>query len=257
MERFANFARSTLDSGIASGDGTLDVTAGDGARFPEAPFRATVWNATDFPDAASDPDREIVIVTDITGDVLTLTRGQEATPDADHNTVGKVYGIVAAPTALQLAALTRPLGVRVPLVYDSANFTLSDYEGGGTWNVPDDNDHVWYAIIGGLAFVQFSIAGFTSIVNSVAPEDELRIILPDALMPSPSFISGGAQSMSYSHTAIDSGAWKVGGVNAQDLSGIGDGPAIIAFTINPDGTGAWPDGGVRIIGQLVFPLRTV
>lgn len=55
---------------------SLVVTAGHGTRFPAVPFNATIWpaNTTPSPDNA-----EIVRVTNISTDTLTITREQEST----------------------------------------------------------------------------------------------------------------------------------------------------------------------------------
>lgn len=91
-----NFAKSNF-AGIAAGGLSLTVAAGDGAKFPlpesEGAFNAVIWNLTDYPDPADDPSVEMVRVTARTGDVLTVTRGQEGTSDVDHNTGGKTYCI--------------------------------------------------------------------------------------------------------------------------------------------------------------------
>ena len=55
---------------------TLVVTGGQGSRFPTVPFNATVWAIGEIPTPAN---AEIVRVTNITGDTLTITRAQEGT----------------------------------------------------------------------------------------------------------------------------------------------------------------------------------
>jgi hypothetical protein len=81
---FTNFGYSTLASGIASGDTSLSVASGAGARFP-----SPVTAAGDFfdlvieeasPADAINPAREIVRCTARSGDALTtIARGQEGT----------------------------------------------------------------------------------------------------------------------------------------------------------------------------------
>jgi hypothetical protein len=66
---------ATAPSPAASGT-SLVVTAGQGARFPTPPFNATVWPATALPDPTT---AEIVRVTAIATDTLTLVRAQEGT----------------------------------------------------------------------------------------------------------------------------------------------------------------------------------
>src|SRR6059036_1426461 len=73
-----NFAYSTVavaPSPALSGT-TMEVAAGGGAEFPSAPFNATVWPVSQIPLSAN---AEIVRVTAIVGDVLTLVRAQEGT----------------------------------------------------------------------------------------------------------------------------------------------------------------------------------
>lgn len=55
---------------------TLEVVAGEGALFPAVPFNCTVMPANTMPTQAN---AEIVRVTNITGDVFTITRAQEGT----------------------------------------------------------------------------------------------------------------------------------------------------------------------------------
>lgn len=78
MDAQANLAYSLVaaaPSPAASGL-TLDVTAGTGTRFPAVPFNATIWPASTMPTPAN---AEIVRVTNITTDTLTITRAQEGT----------------------------------------------------------------------------------------------------------------------------------------------------------------------------------
>ncbi len=75
VKLFANNPASTLLSGITSGALTLTVQAGDGAEFPSPTgvdsFRATLEDAGGL--------IEIIDVTSRTGDVFTITRGEEGT----------------------------------------------------------------------------------------------------------------------------------------------------------------------------------
>lgn len=73
-----NFAYSTVataPSPAASGT-SLIVQTGDGAKFPATPFNATVWPVGTQPLSSN---AEIVRVTNISGDTLTITRTQEST----------------------------------------------------------------------------------------------------------------------------------------------------------------------------------
>lgn len=99
MDQAKNFAKGSLSAAINDTDTSLTVQTGEGSKFPAAPFNAVIWNATDFPDPADDPFVEIVRVTSKSTDTFTVTRGQEGTSGITHNTEGKIYKLLAGPTA--------------------------------------------------------------------------------------------------------------------------------------------------------------
>lgn len=68
-------AVATAPSPATSGT-SLVVTAGHGSRFPTPPFNATIWPNNALPDPSNS---EIVRVTGISTDTLTITRAQEST----------------------------------------------------------------------------------------------------------------------------------------------------------------------------------
>lgn len=72
----ANFAYSTVATAPspATSGTSLVVAAGQGALFPAVPFNATIWPTAAQPTAAN---AEIVRVTAISTDTLTITRAQE------------------------------------------------------------------------------------------------------------------------------------------------------------------------------------
>jgi hypothetical protein len=74
-KNFAVSAVATAPSPAASGT-SLVVTGGHGTRFPAVPFNATVWPANTLPDPSN---AEIVRVTNISTDTLTIAREQEGT----------------------------------------------------------------------------------------------------------------------------------------------------------------------------------
>lgn len=101
MDVAKNFAKTTVSDGnYDAADTSIDLISGDGDRLPAVPFNAVWWNATDYPDPADDPGREIVRVTARTDDTLTITRAQEGTGAQDHNVEGKTYKLMAGLTAL-------------------------------------------------------------------------------------------------------------------------------------------------------------
>lgn len=78
MDAHVNFGYSTVATAPspATSGVSLVVAAGQGARFPAAPFNATVWPTGQQPTSAN---AEIVRVTAVSTDTLTITRTQEST----------------------------------------------------------------------------------------------------------------------------------------------------------------------------------
>ena len=75
---FANNVISTLPAELGSGVTSLTVATGDGALFP-APAVDEYFILTVTDNVAG--TEEIMHCTDVTGDVLTVTRGEEGTSD--------------------------------------------------------------------------------------------------------------------------------------------------------------------------------
>lgn len=134
----ANLAYSTVltaPSPATSGT-SLVVQSGDGAKFPAVPFNATVWPISQQPTTTN---AEIVRVTNISTDTLTITRTQESTSartigvgdqiaatitkktltDIETLTVGgDLTGTLPNPTLAAVGSATGPLGTstRTPAV---------------------------------------------------------------------------------------------------------------------------------------------
>jgi hypothetical protein len=111
-----NFAKSTLSTGIDADDTSIVLATGGGAKFPapatDGAFNAVIWDSTTYADPADDPNVKIVRVTARTSDTYTVTRAQEGTSAAAHNTSGKTYTIVLGPTAKTIDDLLGSLSVQ-------------------------------------------------------------------------------------------------------------------------------------------------
>lgn len=92
-----NFAVTTASAGYNSAATTVVLTTGHGAKLPSSyPFYLVWWNSTDYASPDSDPNVEIVEVTNRSSDTLTVVRGQDGTTAVNHNTVGKTYTLYLA-----------------------------------------------------------------------------------------------------------------------------------------------------------------
>jgi hypothetical protein len=125
MDAVKNFAKVTVSGTYSSGATSIALLAGHAARLPAAPCNVTWWNATDYPDPADDPYREIVRVTSIVGDVLTVSRAQEGTAASAKNLAGKTYRMIAGVTALTITDLlaNKPTGYTGYTGYTGAAIT--------------------------------------------------------------------------------------------------------------------------------------
>lgn len=107
-----NFSKVTVSTGYDAVAVSVVLSAGHGLKLPTAPFNATWYNSTDYSDPSDDPNVEIVRVTAIFTDTLTITRAQEGTTATTKNTASKTYKMIAGLTAKvinsDLLSLTTP-----------------------------------------------------------------------------------------------------------------------------------------------------
>lgn len=119
LDTVANFVQVQASTGYSSSATAITLQSGQGSKLPSAPFNLIWWNSTDYPNPANDPNVEIVRVTNIASDTLTITRAQEGTSATNKNTGGKTYSLVLAITAKMISdiAAALPTGTAV---YDEA-----------------------------------------------------------------------------------------------------------------------------------------
>ncbi len=129
LDTAKNFAKVTVSTGYDASATSIVLTTGHGAKLPAAPFNAVWWNSTDYADPSDDPNVEIVRVTAISTDTLTVTRGQESISASTKNTGGKTYKMIAGMTAktvnTDIPALTGT-GYVLPIVMGSTAFAPID-----------------------------------------------------------------------------------------------------------------------------------
>lgn len=124
LDTAKNFAKATVSTGYDASATSIVLSGGHGAKLPTVPFNATWWNSTDYPDPADDPNVEIVRVTAISTDTLTVTRAQESTSASTKNTAGKTYKMIAGLTAKSLNTdiYTSPT-ITTPQISNNATLT--------------------------------------------------------------------------------------------------------------------------------------
>jgi hypothetical protein len=98
LDGAANFVKLILSTGYDQNATTIVVSSG-GSSLPVQACNATWFNSTDYPNPEDDPNVEIVRITAISGNTLTITRGQEGTVASPKNISGKVYKLMLGITA--------------------------------------------------------------------------------------------------------------------------------------------------------------
>lgn len=128
MDIAKNFAKVTVsDDNYDADDTSIVLLSGEGGKLPTEPFNVVWWNATDYPDPSDDPGVEIVRVTAILTDTLTVTRAQEGTAANDHNIAGKTYKMIAGLTAQTInnGIVGDVHGSGPALIFDSGSNTIT------------------------------------------------------------------------------------------------------------------------------------
>jgi hypothetical protein len=113
-EKFANNASSTLSSGISDTD--LSLTVSSASSFPTSgQFRIKIEN-------------EILLVTSVASNVFTVSRGQEGTSAASHNSGSTVTHILTAGAIKYISpsSYTEPVYIADPTNWIDTGATLLD-----------------------------------------------------------------------------------------------------------------------------------
>lgn len=97
--RKKNNAKTTINQVGGLTASALSVTVADASKFPDTgDFLVTAWNKTLYPDPTDDINREILKVTNVVGNVLTIERGQEDTTAHVHANGQAVEMLITAGT---------------------------------------------------------------------------------------------------------------------------------------------------------------
>lgn len=130
-----DFALVTVNGTYGAGDTAVTLMTGNGSSLPQTTNGVTYplvwWNETDYPHAALDPYREIVLITNRSNDTLaTIIRGQQGTIASPKNIAGKTYRMSLSLTAAMWESLRVPtqmhqgLRLRTHRDYDKANYQV-------------------------------------------------------------------------------------------------------------------------------------
>ena len=135
IDNFKNFAKATVSTGYDASATSVVLTAGHGALLPTAPFNAVWYDWTSYYDPADDPKKEIIRVTAVSTDTLTVTRAQEGTSASTKNDVGKTYRIASGITAKTLNTDILQTVYPVGCIYTStASTNPNTLFGFGSWS---------------------------------------------------------------------------------------------------------------------------
>jgi len=112
MSDWENHVSSTLDSGITDSATTLTVDTGDGALFPQEDRMAFIFDQA-VATPADDPNAELVQITGVSGDDLTIVRAQEGTTNKAWSAGDKIWHILSAG---EISTVVRRLVQRIDVV---------------------------------------------------------------------------------------------------------------------------------------------
>ena len=97
-----NLVKLTVSGSYGTSDTSIMVSSVPSA-LSSGGWNATWWNSTDYADPSDDPNSEIVRVTAVSGETLTITRGAESATGggaaSTKNTIGKTYKLILGITA--------------------------------------------------------------------------------------------------------------------------------------------------------------
>jgi hypothetical protein len=134
IDPVTNFGKAQVSGGYNDAVTQITVVSGYGSRFPspstDGQFNLVWWDSKTYGDPSDDPNREIVRVSDRTGDVLTIERGVEGTTPKNHNTPGRSWSVVLSWTKAQVdsvrAGINSKQALSDTLTWDATKKNLAD-----------------------------------------------------------------------------------------------------------------------------------
>jgi len=132
LDPVINFGNMEVSTTYDASATSVILATGEGAILPDpsvdGEFNLVWFDATNYPQVYDDPNVEIVRVTALSGDTITVTRAQESTLATTKNTGGVTYRMILAPTKKTIDDINTEL---MPQYYetrineDSGNIDIS------------------------------------------------------------------------------------------------------------------------------------
>ncbi len=116
LDQTANFVKVEVSQGYDDTATSIDLVSGDGAKMPDpasGEYNVVWWDSTTYPDPTDDPNVEIVRVTAISTDTLTVTRAQEGTSATTKNTSGSTYKMILPITSKMITDIQNALNKKI------------------------------------------------------------------------------------------------------------------------------------------------
>lgn len=214
-----NLAYSTVATAPspASSGTSLVVATGEGARFPAVPFNATIWPAGTIPTPAN---AEIVRVTTVSTDTLTITRAQESTSARSVIIGDQIAATITAKIITDVEANTREKLTADRTYYvrtdgNDSNTGLADTAGGAFLTIQKAVNvvHDTIDLAGFTATIQVRSGTYTGGISILGPFTGMGMlrIYGDTTTPSNVVISvTGSTAIYVAHNAVVSiGGFKV------------------------------------------------
>ena len=135
LDPVINFGNMEVSGAYIASDTDITLSPGETSILPDpsgdGEYNLVWFDSKNYPQVYDDPKVEIVRVTSIAGDILTVTRAQESTTATTKNTAGGEYRMILAPTKktiddirLELLDLM-PVNYETRIIEDSGNINIS------------------------------------------------------------------------------------------------------------------------------------
>jgi hypothetical protein len=178
LDPVANLKKLTVSGTYGSSDTAIVLVSG-GSSLPSPSFNMTWWDSTAYADPSNDPNAEIVRVTGVSGNTLTITRAQESTAASTKNTAGHTYSLILGITAKMIedigANLQQPWKlVNVDGTIDGVNTTFTLH--GGITPFDPNSMQISLARQPQLQGIDYTLNGIT--ISYITPPDASLAGLP-------------------------------------------------------------------------------